>query len=658
ERGSYYTPKPVVAFIVRRALEGYLERSLPDEDPAASRRLVWGLDPGGLRAPLAALEAVARVKLCDPACGCGAFLMGAMQLLLGLRRCLSTAAETDPFSPHRARMEILRDNLYGVDLDPGAVEIARLRLWLSSMAEQHRAGSCAPPPGPGVDDVSPFGANVRVGDSLAGIDWPATFPEPFAEGGFDVVVMNPPYLLSSRVPGHDQQRFREYANRLRSRYGFVDDLYVHFLHLGLGLLREGGTLCGITSSSFLTNSRKEPLRRELLRHTLRLLVPLGPQLFPAVVYSAITVVERGRPPRPGRPVLYANLRREGAAALADPERVERLALAVSGEEYERAFGSVFFEPTPAHRYLFGTLLADEPAEVRQSGVERGLVPRRPGAGETPALPAVAGAPVRPDGGRRFVRLGEVAPALDTGIHSGNVRHRLFYLDPAPGKELHRMLQGTQLLRYGVWWENPEARYRYVDVGYRPDPETKGVGRGGRPSGRGEYWHFCGSVENHHVAERLLMRQTGDDPFVGYLFQGQEQIYTDNTLHTLLLTDLGRQLGLSYRYLLALLNSGTLRWIYRALAQEEGRMLAQVKTAVVNRLPIAIPTEEECSQLEELAARIQALQEERGLPLTADAAREAAVIQNEMDEAVAELYGLPRLNSVEHTDLSAAPHRFR
>lgn len=626
EKGSYYTPRAIVAFMVRQALGCYLETSLPDEPREAVARLVEQHEPEGLRDRAAALEALRRVKVCDPSCGGGAFLAGTIEELLALRICVGDRVDAS----RRLRAEILRDNLHGVELEADAVEVARLRLWLGLLADWE--GDALP--------TLPEG-RIQVGDSLLDFDWPARFPEPFAEGGFDLVLMNPPYLLSSRVPGHASESFRRYSQQLRPRYGFRSDLYVHFFYRGLQLLKPGGVLGALTSASFLTNATKEHLRRDLLRHDLRLVAPLGPELFDARVYPAITLLRKGtgngagvqeaassmagrtraNAAFAGGPMLrdttarsdgrlqFLDLRGLEARELLESGLVERRARKVEPSEYWGAFGAVFFEPTPENRRIFRELLIA--ADTGESS--------RP--------------PVR-----RFVRLGEVAPALDTGIHSGNVRERLFYRDPVPDRPLHRLLQGTQVVRYGVWWDNPEARYRYVDLGYRADPSRKGTGRAGKPSARGEYWHFCGSAENHHVAERLLMRQTGDSPFVGYLFQSQERVYTDNTLHTLLLTPKGRDLGFSYRFLLALLNSAPVAGVYRALAQEEGRMLAQVKTAVANLLPLPVPKGRDAEELETLVGEIQNVYRAAGFPLPEEAAEEVATLQRAIDRLVESLYG--------------------
>ena len=134
-----------------------------------------------------------------------------------------------------------------------------------------------------------------------------------------------------------------------------------------------------------------------------------------------------------------------------------------------------------------------------------------------------------------------------------------------------------------------------------------------------------------------MRQTEDEPFVGYVHQGREALYTDNTLHTLLLTEKARSLGLTYGYLLAVLNSRVLREIYQAVAQEEGRTLAQVKTTLVNRLPIVIPQASARRALEALVEQVQSCYKEGGLPLDADAEPRIEGLQTEIDEGVRTLY---------------------
>jgi hypothetical protein len=262
ETGSYYTHKPVVSFMCRQALKGYLQAALPTEDAAAIERFVDEHDPSGLRDPEAVLEALRAVKVVDLACGSGAYLLGMLHELLELRACLFATRRIDALSVYQRKLEIIQNNLYGVDIDPFAVSIARLRLWLS-LAVDFEGDS--PPPLPNLD------FKIEVGDSLTapdpsegatsgfrqariaefmqakadylmahgeekralrqkiadlradlaswvvrapgqiGFDWAVEFAEVFADGGFHIVVANPPYVRADAPYRHiaDEERRQE-----------------------------------------------------------------------------------------------------------------------------------------------------------------------------------------------------------------------------------------------------------------------------------------------------------------------------------------------------------------------------------------------------------------------------------------------------------------
>ena len=167
ETGSYYTPRPVVAFMCREALKGYLTDVLkynggggvPDEIAA----FVDDGDASRLRDPEATLNALKRVTVCDPACGSGAYLLGMMQELLSLRESLFTAKVKDYATIYSRKMEIIERNLYGVDRDPFAVNVAMLRLWLSLVVDDERA----PLHDPSADVSLPnLKFKICIGDSL------------------------------------------------------------------------------------------------------------------------------------------------------------------------------------------------------------------------------------------------------------------------------------------------------------------------------------------------------------------------------------------------------------------------------------------------------------------------------------------------------------
>lgn len=155
ESGSYYTPRGIVSFMGREALKGTLEANEKAVDVA---RFVDEGDASFLANPEQVLGALREVRICDPACGSGAYLLGMMQELLRLREALFIAKAKDHRSIFKRKLEIIENNLYGVDKDPFAVNITMLRLWLSLIIEFEGE---QPPPLPNLN------YKIGCGDSLS-----------------------------------------------------------------------------------------------------------------------------------------------------------------------------------------------------------------------------------------------------------------------------------------------------------------------------------------------------------------------------------------------------------------------------------------------------------------------------------------------------------
>ncbi len=237
------------------------------------------------------LEAInaysARLKsltVLDPACGSGAFLITVLRYLVGawhevqgLRGQLTKGlAQKDDDAALIA--DILRANIYGVDINAASVEIARLALWL------HTARGDKP--------LSSLDKNIREGNSLIdsdffkgqidlrfydesekervnAFDWATEFPEVFERGGFDAVVGNPPYvkLQNFRTVHADMAAFLRdgrasvgalpYASTTTGNF----DLYLPFIEKGITLLNNKGRLGYIAPSLWIMNEYGEGLRR-------------------------------------------------------------------------------------------------------------------------------------------------------------------------------------------------------------------------------------------------------------------------------------------------------------------------------------------------------------------------------------------------------------
>lgn len=176
--GIYYTP----AFVVRHIVQQTLGRRLAAPDMTAQR--------------------AHQLRILDPACGSGSFLIEAFRVLDAWLAAHGDAE--DRAYPHLRRQRILTRNLYGVDLDPQAVEVARLNLLLRAAWQR----------GP-----LPMLHNIRHGNSLiddqavagaAAFRWQDEFPQVMEDGGFDVIIGNPPYgaRLTATERAWLKQRYR------------------------------------------------------------------------------------------------------------------------------------------------------------------------------------------------------------------------------------------------------------------------------------------------------------------------------------------------------------------------------------------------------------------------------------------------------------------
>jgi adenine-specific DNA-methyltransferase len=191
DTGTYYTPREIVHFMCRQVLDGYLRdtagvdqetidwlRRLVTEPDGDERRL----DEATERNLTAALE---NVRICDPAVGSGAFLLGAMQEIVQLRRGMLHArqqyAEDEQEQVAAWKRRAIQWSLYGVDINPEAVEICQLRLWLSLVLDMWDPRTVDPLPNLDFRIVAADSLVDRVGDivfaeSLGGTGQPPLKP--------------------------------------------------------------------------------------------------------------------------------------------------------------------------------------------------------------------------------------------------------------------------------------------------------------------------------------------------------------------------------------------------------------------------------------------------------------------------------------------------
>ncbi len=272
EQGIYYTPKFIVDYIVQNALGPVLDKCRSIND-------------------------LQKIKILDPACGSGSFLVAAMNFLI------KKYEEFNIKSGGLLKIQILKNNIYGVDLDRQAVELARLNLLLNTFDSQIKL--------PGLEN------NIKNGNSLiSGTDeelkkyfgknycdkkpfnWQEEFPEVFKQGGFDCIIGNPPYVNAIQldvVAGEDVKRF--WRDKFISAKGTYD-IYILFFEQSLGICRSEGRVAFITPNKYLSSPYGESLRKFITENykIVKILDLSKIKVFDAPsVYPVITIIDSSKP---------------------------------------------------------------------------------------------------------------------------------------------------------------------------------------------------------------------------------------------------------------------------------------------------------------------------------------------------------------------------
>ena len=216
DSGTYYTPREIVHFMCREALDGYLrDKTGVAQDALNALRQVasgtWDDQDRLPNVPAASLiDALETVNVCDPAVGSGAFLLGAIQEIVALRRgiLLSQRSYVEPGelddTVSKWKQRIIENNLYGVDINPEAVEICQLRLWLSMVLQMLH------PPTPNSGWALPnLDFRIVAGDSLVDRAGGVTFKESWPP---------PTDLQFGMELHHGLQQLEEYIASRRSEF--------------------------------------------------------------------------------------------------------------------------------------------------------------------------------------------------------------------------------------------------------------------------------------------------------------------------------------------------------------------------------------------------------------------------------------------------------
>ena len=521
--GVYYTPSYIVDYIVEhtvgKLLEGASVKFLKTRPPRLDRPL----------------------RVLDPACGSGSFLLGAYQKLLDWYRDYYENHDPQQWAASKQppiyqagpqgwklttaeRKRILLDHIYGVDIDTQAVEVTKLSLLLRVLEGEknlvlfHNERAL-----PDLAD------NIKCGNSLIGpdfyegkqftmfddderlrinaLDWHAEFPHAFKDGGFDAVIGNPPYGASI------SKTETAYLSRTFSAQSYQLDSYQLFMEQSLALLCDGGLFGMIMPNTWLSNILGKPFRTHVFMNyrLLDIVHYLKPVFRNVTVDTEIVIAGKTyRPEQAGVSITIVG--KDGHIAKYNVEQ-DKWADGQPVNIFRRAESECIVRKMEKWGHLNDVVV-----------ITQGCKPFQVGKGKPPQTRQI-------------------------------VDKKPFVATHCPDSTFRPLLRGSLMHRYEILWKN---NY-YISFGdWLAEPRYSA---------------------GYDAAEKIVIRQTGDS-LIATL--DREQFVVRDNLYTILADDETTDL----RFILGCLNSTLLNWYYgNVLNCERGEALAQVKRAHIARLPI-------------------------------------------------------------------------
>lgn len=193
------------------------------------------------------------LKICDPACGSGAFLNATLKFLKAEHQLIDEMENNfygTPLQLNYNDNKILENNIYGVDINSESVDIAKLSLWLNTAKKGEK--------------LTTLTDNIKCGNSLISdeFDWQKEFPKVFENGGFDVIIGNPPYFNVQTLGAGSS-----YVKYLQENYTDIwqdkSDILFYFIDKALEISKN--KIGFIISNAFLFSDKAQKLRAKILK---------------------------------------------------------------------------------------------------------------------------------------------------------------------------------------------------------------------------------------------------------------------------------------------------------------------------------------------------------------------------------------------------------
>ena len=630
DKGAFYTPKEIVRYMCQESLIAYLETNTTIAKDKI-RQFVLTPEEGVAHIPDnkkdKLLNALKNVKICDPAIGSGAFPMGLLNELLKCREALSTFSfQFSTFNSTRSQLKksIIQNNIYGVDIEKGAVDIARLRFWLSIVVDEEEAS-----PLPNLDYKIMQGNSLI--ESYKGMDlsrltydnkdkshiteysifdddtnqlqrrvtqlltqyyscsdheqkhrlqrdishaisqqlelqkfdpailhelkhinlaenthfflWHTWFSDVFANGGFDIVIGNPPY---NEISDKEEKSFyqKHFKDVLSKHY----DLYIFFFKIGIDLLREKGIMTYITPHTFTWYPQFIALRE--------------------YIYNKTTILEIT----------------DRIKSIFDSAVVDNSIISLQKGIFEKKSNFSFLEYIDNKLKTINNLYLNREEFNSQRFDYTGLI----NIGKLNRL------------NNGCVPLGEITKSSQGITVYAKVQGEKinYFRDTVVSSYSRPCLRGKNINRYSY------SCNQYIEYGK---------------------WLWCPREPIYFENEKIFIRQTSDSLIGTYV---KEPMCATDSIHSIISKDT----RYSLKYILGILNSSLGNYMYKLMSCETGKVFAQVKLAVLRELPIKIVSESQQIPIIKLVDKILEIKKE-------SPDKDTSIEETMINNLIYDIYGL-------------------
>ena len=559
-------------------------------------------------------EKLANITICDPAVGSGAFPVGMMNEIVKARTVLTPYIQDEFRSAYNFKRQCIEKSLYGVDIDSGAVEIAKLRLWLSLIVEEEDFKEIKPLPNLDYKIVcgnsllgverNLFNDNLfaelerlkplyfretnpknkdsyksQIDDLISSLtngnkdfDFEIYFSEVFhKKGGFDVVIANPPY--GANIDNMTKVYAKIYPNTTKA----YTDIYKIFIELGIfKVLTADGILCYIIPNTLLLQPRYKDVRQFLLQYKIMEIINLGEEVFEQVVVpTCVIFVQKNK--KINAAVKFIDLtdksKFRGNFNVIDYKIIDQ-------NRYRENSGNIFVSET---RYLkSGEVYLDKIMDFKDAGINY-----------------------------QRVKVGLSTKGMS------DLSKRLLYEGEKENNEDIEYWKGADIDAYFI--APKTSRFVRIKTISKLKPNERVIL----------------NKTYFELTPKIIWRQTAEYPIATIDNRG---IWFGRSIQAGRIK-LEYDAEIDYKYLLSLLNSRYLRYLYIQNVKESGRVFPQVKLEKLKKLPIReIPLDEQKSLIE-LVNKILAVTKYDDYPGNPTKQAKVHDYENQIDQLVYKLYNL-------------------